>query len=162
MVPGRRSRVLQPLLLVGFLLSVTACSLFRGLTTPPQESPWYIGPEEVLWDATVEVVSQRYRMKDIDRSEGTFESEPTELLSPFKGEGIRRKVEGSVEEVGNRYRIKLHVWVETNQELDQPLSSAEAKWKNKRADATAARVLLAQIEKLLLQSGVFTVTDSAS
>lgn len=163
MISGRRFVTKQALLLVFLLpLAVSGCSLFRGAKNPPQESPWFIGPQEVLWDATLEVISQRYQLKDVNRAKGTFESKPVESLSPFKGEGHRRTVVGSIDQEGNRYRVKLRVWVEKNVEIDQPLVSEEAKWKKKHADDTAARVLLAQIQRLLQESGVVSIVPGST
>ena len=153
--------------IVALLLAITllpatwGCGMFRTATQPAQESDWYIGPQEVIWDATLEAVSQRYQLRDVNRAKGTIESKPVERLSPFKGEGLRRQLKGSIEKDGNRYRIKLRVWVETNMELDQPLVSEEAKWKRKRTDDVAAQVLLAQIETILKESGIVTVAGGA-
>ncbi len=160
---GRRllgGGIIASALVIGFgtvLISGTAgCAMFKR-DPDPEMSPWYVGPEEILWDATLEVVSMRFRLGDVDRSKGTFKSLHMESLSPFKGEGRRRQVDGSIKEDGNRYRIELQVWVETNMEIDHPTSSDKAKWKKRHDDPMAAQIMLAQIERLLRASGSFTI-----
>jgi len=141
------------------LALAAGCSLF-GRKETYLESPIFIGPRDLLWETTLEVVRQRYP-KDlmIDPIDGTFEAAPVEILSPFKGEGRRRSVKGKIEGEGRGYRVRLHAWSETNQALENPLSSTRAKWKNRRPDATSAEVMLAQIERIAESSGAFTIVE---
>jgi len=144
------------------LLACGACNLFGVTEGPSAESVWYRGPEEIIWDATLEVVATEYPLEDVDRAEGTFESEPREFLAPFRNEGRRRTVKGSIEEVDGRYQIHIRVWVETNRELDRPLSSADAKWRGGRADMDKAKVLLGKIHSILVRSEAVTVVAAPS
>jgi hypothetical protein len=140
---------------------LTACALFDASTRTYEESSWYSGSEDVLWDVTLDVLDQEHEIGDFDPVAGTFEAEKIRL-SPFKGEGIRRRVEGEIESESGRRRIKLRVVIETNQELDRPLDRDAAKWRNRREDPMQARVLLRQIHEILMESGFRALPEEAT
>ena len=154
--------LISALLFTGLVFTGTGCSLFGVADGPFTESVWYRGPEEIIWDATLEVIGAEYPLEDVNRADGTFKSEPREFLAPFKNEGRRRTVKGSIEEVDGRYRIRVRVWVETNRELDRPLSSADAKWRGGYSDTEKAKVLLGKIRSILGRTDAVTIVTAPS
>jgi len=129
------------------------CSLFSTGDEEYVDSPWYEGPEEILWDVTLEVISRDFHLGDVNEATGGFESQWKERLSPFKAEGRRWKTEGVVETQGELHRVRLQVVVETNMELDQPLNTVKAKWRKRTLDPMQARVLQRHIHTALLEAG---------
>jgi hypothetical protein len=137
------------------------CAIFGGSPDPWVDSPWYSGPEEILWDATLSVLDRDFEVGASNPATGTFETLWRESLSPFRGEGKRRMVEGVMEKKGANRRVRLQVYVEVNMELDSPTDSSKAKWRKRQEDPIQARVLLRHLHNILLESGFRVVTSTS-
>lgn len=138
---------------------VLAPLLLAGCETTPEE------PDPVLMEAEVVAGSDRLlwdvillSMRKLNYPESAA-SQPTEMhaisgwkmeLSPFKGEGWRKRAEVTCTPVGpGRWRVETRVAMQVNETLAKTLDPSYAEWEWAADDTGEARVLLFHIRTFL-------------
>ena len=129
-----------------------ACQM--GTSNPPQwVSTSATAPSEaVVWEVALFALQEaKFPVgAGVDPSTRLASTGWRNSLAPFKSEGYRKRAHKRLEPLeGGKYRLYLHVEMETNEELARPMQLDYAQWESAPDDLETAQILISKIDARL-------------